>query len=321
MLTAINTVRGAVATKDLIPILLNISTYDGRLQGGNGRLTIDAPCKELDKFKFVVPCAAFLKAVDACGGEPTITVKDDLSSLTVKKGVFKVTLPCDTSDTFPHQSPEGELLPSFKGSLLEVVKILRPFVSEDASRPWACGILLKEGMAFATNNIIVAGVPSPSLPIPLNLPSFLIDELIRLKQEPDTIRANANSITFMFKDGSWLKGSLLTTEWPDVRRMLPVDVDVVVPDGLLSAVEQISPFCQDTKQPYILLGSFGIQTSEGAKSAQFNGFSLPEAVFRSEPLINVLRAATNVDFSKYPAPCPFVGKDNLKGLIIGVKLS
>lgn len=320
MLIAINTVRGAVATKDIIPVLTHIMAADGRLQGSNGRITIDSPCGQLKGYNFIVPCAPFLKAVDACMGEPLLTVKEDKSSLTVKRGAFKATLPCDTSGNFPHQAPAGRQTTGISGDLLGVLRILRPFISVDASRPWATGVLLKNGAAYATNNIVVAKMPAPSLDIPLNLPGALVDELLRLNMELSSVLADENQITFQFANGSWLKGSLLSSEWPDVDRMLTGKPTMEVPKGLLQAVEQIAPFCADAKQPYIHAGGFGIQTSDGDKSACCDAFRLPESVFRAEPLTDVLRVATHMDMTTYPAPCSFVGDKGLVGLIIGVKI-
>lgn len=320
MLNALNTVRGAVATKDLIPVLQAISVYGSRIQGTNGRLTIDAPCADLRGYNFIVPCAPFLKAVDSCNGEPVLTVKPDGSSINVKRGTFKVNLPLDTTDSFPHQLPSGQPLSGVSGDLLPTLKVLRAFVSEDESRQWACGILFKDGVAYATNNVVVASMPTVSFPSALNLPRFFIDELLRLKREPIEILADDRSITFKFEDTSWIKSSLLATEWPPVEKMIPTSVEGIVLEGLLSAVEQITPFCNDAKQPVILFGSDGIKTLEGDKSAHFEGFDLPYGAYRSEPLGAVLRAADQVDFTTYPKPCPFAGPNGLKGLMIGVKI-
>lgn len=321
MMNALNFVRGAVSTKDMTPVLKNIFCYDGRLQGSDGKLTIDAPCKDLKGFNFTVPCAAFLKAVDACQGEPKLVIKGDSNqSLQITRDKFKATLPLDTSDSFPHQTLAGEEGTKLTGTLLPVLRTLRPFVSEDASRPWACGILFRNGNAYATNNIIVAGIPAVSFPQDINLPGFLVDELLRLNLEPETIVANSDSITFRFSDSSWCKSSLLAATWPPVENMVPESATEQVPKGLIRAVEQVLPFCLDPKQPLIFLGADGVKTSDGDKSATVGGFELAESVYRAEPLLAVLRGATHVNFSDYPKPAGFQGLNGLRGLLVGVSV-
>ena len=319
MLKTLNFIRGAVATRDLVPVLLSIHAYDGRLQGSNGKLTIDAPCKDLAGYDFTVPCTPFLKAVDACNGEPKLVVSDDKGRLSISKGVFKAMLPLSTHEDFPRQKSEGEVGLNLSGPILPVLRSLSPFISEDASRPWACGVLFRNGYAFAINNIVVAGAPALTFPMSLNLPGFLVDELLRIGMEPTSVLANSDRITFHFANGSWMKSSLLSAEWPAVEKMLPETAPpTTVPEGLLSAVEQIVPFCPDPKQPLIYLGADGVKTSDGDKSATVGGFDLPQSVFRAEPLTAVLRVACAVDFSTYPKPVPWTGISGLRGLIVGV---
>ena len=43
MLDVLDFVRGSISKKDIVPILKSFHVYDGRIQGTNGRLTIDSP--------------------------------------------------------------------------------------------------------------------------------------------------------------------------------------------------------------------------------------------------------------------------------------
>lgn len=320
MKDSLDFVRGAVATKDLIPILTNFHIYNGRIQGTNGRLTIDAPCPELAEWEFTVPATAFLKAVDACSSEPVI--KLDEGYAVISKGSFKCRLPLDDHNTFPRQEPAGDDGDGLNGALLPALKLLRPFVADDASRPWACGVLFKDGEAFATNNITAVGIPAVRFPEPINLPVFLIDELLRIGLEPVKVQASINNITMVFANGSWIKSSLLAATWPDVSGVLPTVVTgTVVSADLIAGVQTVLPFCPDIKSPLIHLSPDGIGTSEGEKSAMVGGFDLPKSIFRAEPLLATLRAASKIDFSTYPAPCPFVGDNGLRGVLVGVKVA
>lgn len=318
MLNALNIVRGAVATKDLLPVLKSIHSYNGRLQGCNGRVTIDAPCVELEGKEFTVGCVPFLKAVDACSGEPELVFEPQ--RITVKRGTFKAVLPLEEHAEFPRQEPTGQEGVKLTGALLPALRTLQPFVSDDASRPWACGILFRGGYAFATNNIVVAGLPAVEFPMSLNLPGFLIDELLRLGLEPLRIQATSDAITFHLPGGAWIKGQLLSADWPAVENMMPAVPETLIPTGLQQAVERLLPFCPDPKVPLIFFSPEGVRTNDGAKSATVGGFDLPEGVYRAEPLLAVLAAATAADFTPYPAPATFAGAGGLKGLLVGVTL-
>jgi DNA polymerase III sliding clamp (beta) subunit (PCNA family) len=317
MQSALSFVRGAVATKDLVPILTSFHIYDGRIQGCNGKLSIDTPCPDLVGFDFTVHAPGFLKAVDACGGEPTISQKE-AGFLAISRGSFKARLPLSPHEEFPRQHPEGEMGEPIGGPLLPLLKQLSPFIGDDASRPWACGVLFRGGQAFATNNVVVAGVPAVKFERSLNLPSFLVDELLRIGKEPTSVLANNDQITFRFADGSWIKSSLLSAEWPPVENMLQEGLRSTIPEGLLSAVERILPFCPDPKVPLIFLGPDGVKTSDGDKSAVVEGFNLPQSAFRAEPLCAVLKVAIDIDFTAYPKPVSWSGQNGLRGLLVGV---
>jgi hypothetical protein len=279
-------------------------------------MSIDAPCPDLAGFDFTVTSSSFLKAIDACAGEPIIKVNGDF--LGISSGSFKARLPLGAHKDFPRQAPEGEMGVPMGGPLLPILKQLSPFIGEDASRGWACGILFRDGQAFATNNVVVAGVPAIKFDQSINLPSFLIDELLRIGKEPVSVLANRDRITFNFSNGAWMKSCLLSSEWPAVERMMPELVRGEVPVDLRSAVERVLPFCPDPKHPLIYLGEDGVKTSDGDKSAIVGGFTLPPAVFRAEPLMAVLKVAKQIDFSVYPKPVPWVGERGLRGLLVGV---
>ena len=337
MLKKLSFVRGAVSEKDTIPVLKCFHIYDGRIQGTNGRLTIDAPCEELAGLSVNVSAEKFLKAVDICEGEPELTVEG--AFLRIRRGSFNAKLPLDTAE-FNRHSPNGNVGEPTASPLLPYLRALAPFVGEDASRPWACGVLFRDGAAYATSNVILASIPAPVFEVPLNLPFFLVEELIRIGQEPLQVLAEGSvrevthpftgavstkmiydNITFTFADGSWIQSALLSAEWPDLDPMLPARDAVLpaVPEGLRAAVERIIPFCSDKKNPTIHFGSDGVSTADGASNARIESFDLPTAIFRAEPLIRVLKQATQMDLSTYPKPCPFKGATGLRGVFIGMR--
>ena len=321
MRAVLDFVRGAVSEKDFVPILTHFHVYDGRVQGTNGRLTIDAPCDKLAGFNFTVPSKPFLKAIDGCNGDPVLVQEE--GKLRISKGTLKVTLPLDTHDNFPRQSVEGEQSIEMAKSVMTELLQLRPFVATDASRPWACGVLFKNGKAFATNNVVLACTPSfnfAGVDFPINLPANLIDELSRVKKEPAYVYASDNNLTFTFADGSWMKAQTLSAEWPDIEKFMPTEVTgVEVSTALVDAVAKVLPFCLDPKCPLIMFGPNGVSTVEGDKSATVSGLDLPVSMYRAENLTAVLKAAKVIDLAAYPRPAGFMGDKGLIGVLVGVR--
>jgi len=317
MLKTLKLVRGAVADKDLVPVLTHFHIHDGRIQGGNGRVTIDAPCPELAELNITVPADRFLKAVDGCDGGPNLNVTE-AGALMVKKGGFKVRLPLSPQDDFPRieQEPGEEPIPV--KDLLPILQRLRPFIGEDASRPWLCAVAVMDGYAYATNNPVMVRVPAGDLPF-MTIPVFAVDELLRMRLEPESVTVTETGLLFHLPGGTWLQCRSLAGEWPDVGEYFEEHGNYpMVPSGLKAAVEKILPFCPDLKFPEVHLGPEGISTADGAMSAIVETTDLPESRWHAKNLLLILSEATEIDFSTWPAPCRWSGVGGLQGVAVGL---
>jgi len=314
MKNTLNFVRGAVAEKDLVPVLTHFNIKDGRIQGSNGRIAIDAPAEgAISGMNITVPADKFLKAVDACAGEPALKVTE-AGNLVIKKGAFRAVLPLAKQEDFP--SMEKIMGKQYSAeNILPVLRNLRPFISQDASRVWSCGVLLSGGTATATNNVVLVQSPC-AVQERINIPVYAVDELLRINIEPVSMTVGSRAVMFEFPDSAWMTAQLFEENWPDVDSMF-VDTDVAIPAGVKEAVERVLPFCPDKKHPVINFNKEGVGTNAGDMSALQAMEGLSEASFRAEPLLLVLNVATHMDFSQYPSPCPFKG-DGIKGIIAGV---
>jgi len=302
MLNTLRLVQGAVSEKDMVPVLSHFHIYDGRIQGTNGRLTIDAPIDTPKELTLTVPAARFIKAIDACRKEPVLIEEDH--KLLIKAGRFKAMLPLST-DEFPiGGEPSGEEKPC--DGLTAILRRLRPFVGDDATRLWACGILIRGGRAYATNNIILASCPAPKFTTDMVLPVQLIDELIRINDEPDMMLIDGSKVGFRWGK-AWLAGKTLADEWPPVEDMLPDAPEEDIPQDLLDAVKRIMPFCPNPKFPVIQFGADGISTEDGDMSAEIAEWEFPEMKFHGEQLQLVLKVAKQMDLTKSPAPWAAAG--------------
>lgn len=319
MLGALNLVRGAVATKDFVPVLTHFHIYNNRVQGSNGKITLDAPCPHVDGIDVTVPAERFLKAVDACSGEPNFSITD-AGKLAVKAASFKAYLPLADNEAYPIQDFGGTKAEIFP--VLEALKALEPFVGGDASRPWACGVLLKDGYAYATNNITLVRKPITWTGDPVNIPGYAVAELLRIGIEPTEMLFNENSVVFNLDGAVWMRATLLASEWPDVSKFFTDrDFDSLpeIPEGLLDAVLTITPLCQDPKFQKIYLGEEGVSTEPGETQAFIHGFDLQESIFTATALRLVLEESIGLDLSEYPLPCPFKKVTGVEGVMIGIK--
>ena len=80
-------IKGAVAPKDLVPVLKHVHIKNGVAQAFNGALALSCP---LAVDKDIVPIAVdFIKALERCDGEPKITVTP-AGKVKVTDGSFKV---------------------------------------------------------------------------------------------------------------------------------------------------------------------------------------------------------------------------------------
>lgn len=313
-------VRRATHDNAILPALKAIHVYDGRMQSTDGRITIDVICPELKGMTFTVNGAKFVKAVEACNGTPDkIEVKDDV--LIIKQGSFRAKLPLLDKESFPLTVLEDAEKVAFKKPLKPVLDALKPFIGNDASRLWACGILFRNTFAYATNNTTVARTKCDlhTDSAAFTLPGFSVDELLLIEQEPLYFVQDESSVTFIY-DSFWVRTQLFSSNWPDVDKMIPQAKSLpVIPEGLRSAVDKIVDFCPDADFQCVVFDGEMVKTTEGEISAEVSGFTLPAGRYRAIVLQNILAHAINADFSFYPNAIPFVTDNGLEGVFVGVK--
>lgn len=321
MMQSLNYVRGAVNEKNLVQLLTHYCIHDGRIHGSNGRISIDAPFPVLRDEPIVVPAGPFYKAIDKCDQDPIIEFDKDALLLKSKvRTMRRIRLPL-SQDSYSIPVTSGtryDVPPQYTQALGRV----KDFVSKDASRPWAMGILHMEGYLYATNNVVLVRTPldwPDEYPI-FGLPGFTVDEAIRLGK-PDALWVTENAVSFEYKaTGVWLRSVLYESQWPDVRKMIPDTSNLPqLPVDFKDVTQDMIPFNEDEKFPIVKYSGKTISTLEGNMLATDElAAEVAEAAFHAVPLSNVLRVATHMDLSTYPKPCAFRGPD-IEGVIVGVR--
>lgn len=318
LIDALKFVQGAVAKKDPLPILTHFSIRDNRVKGYNGSVTISSPIPlGLDCQPKAIP---FVKAIQTCDDTVQLALTAT-GRLTVRSGKFRAHVDC-SPEPFPDVEPTGEFC-EIKPGLVAALKVLEPLIAEDASRPWARSILMREGSLFATNNVAMAQYwVGHDLPGAMCISHTVVNELIRIKEDPVGIQYDDNSITFHYTDERWLRASLVHNGWPDVDRILSMDSNQVdISPEFFAALETIAPFANSERDVWFT--EHGVTTSiedgEGA-AVTITGWNTPIGWFNIDVLRMLSGFMTSVDFTSYPRPVMFSGLDgSLRGAIAGKK--
>jgi hypothetical protein len=316
MLTELKFVQGSVAKKDFLPALTHFAIEGGLVRGYNGSIALCSP------IPFDLACKPkaepLIKAIALC--EETVSLSITAAGrLSVKSGKFRAVVDCIEGPT-AHVQPEGEMLAIDGAGLLAAVKMVLPFVGDDATRPWVNGVLLRGQSAFATNNVsLVEYWVGTEFPILINLPRMAVKEIVRIDEPPVSAQYTENSFTLHYTGGRWLRSQLLPTDWPDLSKILdkpsnqkPIDTRI------FKGLDTLKPFIDKLGRVYFSNGSMCTDEADDQGAT----FMLDEAnidgVYRLEILRLLEDAAKTIDWSLYPQPCIFYG-ERLRGALIGMR--
>ncbi len=315
MLNELKFVQGAVAKKDFVPVLAHFRIADGKVKGYNGQLGLCSPINlDLTATPKAVP---FVRAIQACQDAISIHMTDT-GRMAIKSGRFKAFIDC-ISEPYPEIEPEGEEV-ILGGKLLDAIKTVSPFIAEDASRPWARGILFRGQSAYATNNVVIVEKwLGFDFPVEVNVPKSAIVELLRIGEEPERLQVTDTSITFHFSGGRWLRTQTYDLNWPNISKVLdrpasPVDC----PDGLFEAITDLTHFVGENGAI-----TFSEDGSIATSSVEGQGASVSVSPFGAVGIYNLeqMKLLTGVvkqlDFTSSPAM--FFG-DGLRGAIVGMRV-
>lgn len=326
MLETLRLVRGAVSERNLVSVLTHFHvTPNGKIYGSNGRISIEAPFPVIHDAPITVPAIKFLRRVDQCEGDPELVVKGDtlyIKSKVRKKRRFHLPLSKDEYH-IPQTGGQRYEVPDPE-AYLESIRRVEPFVSSDATRPWAMSILHKKNNLIATNNVVLAKtkVAWPDEFPTFGLPDFAVHEVSRIKRKPKALWISENSVCLEMNDDIWVRSVIYDAEWPEY-------VDDMVPDtsGLPSLPQDAEQVARDMAQadidermPIVIFEGKKIRTREGDEGGEdeLEG-DVGNAAFQSTPLLLVLKYATHMDLTPFPKPCPWKGP-NIEGVIVGVRL-
>lgn len=318
MLDALKFVAGAVAKKDIVTELTHFRIQDHRITSFNGKLTLSCPI-ELD-INCCPKAEAMVKAIRACEETPQLKLTPT-GKLSIRSGAFRThveTIP----EAFVGIEPEGKPI-KVDEKIINAFRELLPFVSDDASKIWANGILLDGVSAFATNNIILAEYwLDYHFPFRINIPGFAIREILRIGEVPEHMLLCANSATFFFSEDRWIKTQLYPSDWPKVGDLLNAltNAQTPTPADLFAGLEKLAKFVGDLNAVYMginLISTTKDFGTEDGTQMQIVGLQHP-AAFALPMLASLKGIAERIDFDCWPAPVPWNGA-RIRGAIAGLR--
>lgn len=317
MLKELKFVQGAVGKKEFIPAITHFCIENGTVRAYNGTIALSSPiaCDLNCKPK----AAPMVQAIAKC--EDTISLSmTPAGRLSIRSGSFKAFIEC-IEESQVHVQPEGEEI-HFDGQvLLNGLKVVQDFISNDASRPWANGVLLKGQSVFATNNVcLIEYWMGCDFPRVVNVPRAAVAEMIRINEAPTHGQVDANSITFHYADGRWIRSQLYSTEWPDLAKVLDQPANPgPIPERLFEGLDVLRPFMNKLGQVFFKKNF--MHTHEDINEGASFDINWPycDSIYSLEMMKLLRGVAKEADFSTYPRPSLFYG-DRLRGAIIGMRM-
>ena len=311
----------ALSAKDLVTGMTYYRVKDKEIKATDGRLTASHPWPFGGEF--LAPGAEFEKILRRMDGEPKIEIAENAIKLRCGRNSGTIqTLPLSEWDYPGVEAAKWLPMPA---DLPQVLKALRPFISDNASQAWALCVALESGWAYATNNIALAGARCQDLgAIKALLPVWAIDFVLGRAEGLTHWSWSPNYVAFKWGNGAWMRSQLTIGQFPEkaaalVREAINEKPTQIVTDEFRTAFRQCAELTEDTVALYAdhIESKFGkAEFAAGATCEVPEGseFSLWGAKF----LLPALDAATSWSPSVWPKPAPFKGPV-VSGYVVGRK--
>ena len=326
--TVIKWINDALATKDIGPAMTHYRIMNKEICATNGRITAAHPWP--DDNEFLVSGVEFEKILARMEGQEDdpkfTTISDD--RINIRSGRFHgtiYTLPIDSWD-YPGVE-EAKWLP-IPVTLIDVLKTLRAFISDNPSQMWAGCVALENDNCYATNNIAVAGAACPVGAIEALLPSFAIDFIMKRLDNLESWAWTENYVAFRWHlpDGTfaWMRSQLVIGRFPEkaaamVREAYDSNPTQEITEQFREVFNDVAGLAEDTIKIFSnrIESKFKKSVIEGTIECE-----IPEekeySIWGARFLVPVIAQATHWSPSVWPKPAPFRG-EHVAGFIVGRK--
>lgn len=312
-------ITDAISTKNIAREMTHYRVQDKEIRATDGRLTAGHPFPYTDG-SFLVPGSEFEKLIKRLPSAPTITVLD--GSITLVSGRSRGSIKTLPIEEWGYPGVDEDGWEDAPEGLIETLRDLLPFVSDNATQLWSCGICLQHGYAYATNNVALAGVRCEELGdinciIPLWAAEFIVDRGDGLVEWAWT----DNYVAFRWKNGAWMRAQLIDATFPEQAVSMVLSARQNTPNI------EITPQFRESFARTLGLSDGLLRLSASSIGSQFGEatfteeageelFELSETLWSSKHLDPVIKVATHWDPGSWPKPSVFKG-ERLFGYVIG----
>lgn len=322
MLDAIRWVKPALANKDIVLAMKFYLFSGGYVHAHDGRMTAAHPVQVREEF--LVAGEAFEALLGRLPGEPLLQRKED--SIVVKSGRYRGNV--QTLDPalwgYPPPAGEWEKLPA---DVADALRTVAPFVSDNATKPWALCACLRGGYIYASDNIVVV---RRALPIHLErdvlIPFWALQFILSKPAPPVSWMIADNFVAFCWENGAWMRTQVFTEQYPEqVDGIITKAAElasttpalVVTPDwvngfdyvaGLSDGILRIEP------------DKIRGQRDKLETVVEVTTPVTKETIWDARFATPALKLAKTWYPDGWPAPCYFEGSDHTKAKVDGVIL-
>ena len=315
--------NAALASKDIGAAMMHYCVAKGFISATDGNITASYPWRFGDH-EFLVPGVEFEKLLKRMPDNPTIVYGDKIIKL--KSGRLSGTIQTLPLNDWGHPGIDDAKWKKIPDGLMDLLKSLRSFVSDDDTREATKCIALENGYAYATNNIAIAGGKCPELGSVMALmPAWAVDFLLGREELLTEWSWNKNYVAFRWSNGAWMRSRLIIGQFPEkaaalVRSAFDENPTQPITDEFRDAFKKVADLAEDT----ILIYKDRIESKFGkAEISNETTCEVPDgaecSIWGARFLSPALIAAESWSPHVWPAPTPWKGK-LLAGYVVGRKV-
>jgi DNA polymerase III sliding clamp (beta) subunit (PCNA family) len=200
MREAIDKIKALVAKKDIVPMHTHFIFTQGLVHAMDGLRAGSCACPQ--EGNFAVRAAELIKFLDNAYDDKPLKIKLEDGRFKISSGRLRANLPTLPVENFPLQICAGKPVKVKEGLLRASLRAVRPFVSDNATQPWAGTVWLKGGCAYATNNVCVVKAEGTGLPKDFEclVPFDTIDYILSRDQALKSVAISDSLIGFKWED-------------------------------------------------------------------------------------------------------------------------
>lgn len=260
-------------------------------------------------------------ALSKCDDAVSVT-QTEAGALSIRAGKFRAIVPCMNPAEYPDFQPDPFVLhvgDDFRQALVRASM----FSVEGAKLMHQASILLIKDVCYGTNGfVLLESWHGYDIPVALVIPKRAIALLENVKSELYAIGASKNSITFYFKNDTWLKTQVYDEKWPmeQSQKMFDVMMRLVDPQPeLFTAIESVLPFSENDRVYFDGVSIRSNLDPHSQDGARYEISGVPQSNgINGKALLQLKDIIKKIDFFSDPEKTFFIG-DSVRGIIAAVK--